>query len=232
MYIRTQGCNVGCDWCDSYYTWKPHNQEKVPPTIVSTPKEVSFSELYEKIVNANAAHVWFTGGEPTLQAEAIYKFLIQRSNEDNFIFHICTAGWLWHEALFDKLDFITVDIKPPSSKTFSHKDVIDKIYGNYGYKSEFKMVVGNNEEDKSYAMDMIIKYEEADWTLQPLYISEVDAKGKDPQEPKDPYMRADLSGWDFAKFAEWVNEEFKARANVRMGYQLHKHIWPNKLQGI
>ena len=33
LFVRIQGCPVGCDWCDSYYTWYPYRKSEIPEGI-------------------------------------------------------------------------------------------------------------------------------------------------------------------------------------------------------
>ena len=55
IFIRTSGCNLRCDWCDTpYASWKP----EVP--------EMSVQEILEKISAWNCDHVVLTGGEPMI----------------------------------------------------------------------------------------------------------------------------------------------------------------------
>ena len=71
-FIRLQGCNLNCVWCDTTEVWKKG-------------KETSNEELEERIKNSGqmdnilegTAHIVWTGGEPTLpqNQNAIRSFL-------------------------------------------------------------------------------------------------------------------------------------------------------------
>ena len=55
IFIRTSGCNLRCDWCDTpYASWKPEGPE------------MSVQEILEKISAWNCDHVVLTGGEPMI----------------------------------------------------------------------------------------------------------------------------------------------------------------------
>ena len=55
VFIRTSGCNLRCDWCDTpYASWKPEGQE------------MSVSDIVKKISGWNCNHFVLTGGEPML----------------------------------------------------------------------------------------------------------------------------------------------------------------------
>jgi 7-carboxy-7-deazaguanine synthase len=55
IFIRTSGCNLRCDWCDTpYASWKPEGPE------------MPVSEILKKVTSWNCNHVVLTGGEPML----------------------------------------------------------------------------------------------------------------------------------------------------------------------
>jgi len=53
IFIRTSGCNLRCNWCDTMYaSWNPEGDE------------MSLSEILEKVDLHPARHCVLTGGEP------------------------------------------------------------------------------------------------------------------------------------------------------------------------
>ena len=73
IFIRLQGCPVGCGWCDTKHTWYLDAQDKtIVGTIIIKKEDSSLyaymdSEcIYASIRDYSAKHVVITGGEPCL----------------------------------------------------------------------------------------------------------------------------------------------------------------------
>lgn len=67
LFVRTSGCNLNCKWCDSTYTWKKGKIEK------ST--KLTAERLEKEIRKYNFDIVIFTGGEPMLQQDRIWRMI-------------------------------------------------------------------------------------------------------------------------------------------------------------
>src|SRR5271169_1559146 len=58
VFVRTSGCNLRCDWCDTPYTsWMPEGSER------------SLDSIVEEVQGYAASHVVITGGEPMIAPE-------------------------------------------------------------------------------------------------------------------------------------------------------------------
>ena len=75
IFVRLQGCPVGCSWCDTKHTWDVLEKNRVAPELViQVDGEIGrWSELTaEELINFfmrkgfNAKHVVITGGEPCI----------------------------------------------------------------------------------------------------------------------------------------------------------------------
>ena len=80
-FVRFQGCNLRCSWCDTTYSFE---QENV--TAYRTAEEI-----YKIIKESGASCVTLTGGEPLLQPE-ISSLLKILNEDDSLLTHIETNG--------------------------------------------------------------------------------------------------------------------------------------------
>tara|TARA_R110001583_G_scaffold2233_7_gene16430 strand:+ start:15586 stop:16257 length:672 start_codon:yes stop_codon:yes gene_type:complete len=75
IFIRLQGCPVGCSWCDTKHTWEVELSDKVTKEVMlaksqETPQWAEFS--VEQILSLitergyQAKHIVITGGEPCM----------------------------------------------------------------------------------------------------------------------------------------------------------------------
>ncbi|MDN3716554.1 7-carboxy-7-deazaguanine synthase QueE [Vibrio breoganii] len=74
IFLRLQGCPVGCAWCDTKHTWEVDPNKSIEFSSVVNKKEESdyWSEYSEQelvdylLNNYSAKHVVITGGEPCI----------------------------------------------------------------------------------------------------------------------------------------------------------------------
>ena len=74
VFIRLQGCPVGCSWCDTQHTWEVKDELQIPFTEVlakTADEETWSSQNAQQLLtfieqNYSAKHVVITGGEPCM----------------------------------------------------------------------------------------------------------------------------------------------------------------------
>lgn len=73
VFVRLQGCEVGCPWCDTKHTWAVDKDREISimemlekEKDADTYASIDESELCDLIAGYRARHVVITGGEPCL----------------------------------------------------------------------------------------------------------------------------------------------------------------------
>ena len=115
IFVRLQGCPVGCSWCDTKHTWETLTENRVDPDLViqidgeiGRWAELDAKELIAQLVakGFTAKHIVITGGEP-----CIYDLrpLTQALSEQGYQCQIETSGTF--EVLCDPRTWVTVSPK-------------------------------------------------------------------------------------------------------------------------
>jgi len=126
-FIRLDGCNLKCKWCDT----------KNPPKST----EMDVFEIMDNIKTFNCKYITITGGEPLIHADIRTLIVLLKINE--YTVNIETNGTM----MLPKIDGIhyTVDIKTPSSKMVGHFN--DKILNQVSsIDREYKFIISNVED--------------------------------------------------------------------------------------
>lgn len=83
-FLRLSGCNLACDFCDSYYTWNWIGTKFIHPDKVDKKKEVhkmSLKAVFDKILAIGVSRVVISGGEPVLQQKQLIPLLKMLKSE-------------------------------------------------------------------------------------------------------------------------------------------------------
>lgn len=148
-FIRFQGCNLRCSWCDTAYSW----DKEITNELLSS------KEIYEYIKKNGSTNVTLTGGEPLIQ-DNIDELLKMLMSDENLKIHIETNGSVDIEPFKRKYDCLNLiyilDYKLPSSKMTKFMNLNN--LNSVGCNDVYKFVVGS-KEDLSMAYEIIKKYD-------------------------------------------------------------------------
>ena len=143
IFIRLQGCNYSCEWCDTKYA----QDEKQKENILNT------KEILQKVKKYECNYICFTGGEPLMQAGA-----------DKLLAHFCDEGYtvsLETNGYYSIKEIDTrvikiVDFKCPSSKMDNMNNFENIKYLNKNDEVKF-LIADRNDFD--WAKEVLNKYQ-------------------------------------------------------------------------
>ena len=125
VFIRLEGCNLRCSWCDTTYSYDGRSYTNK-----------TLEEILKEVDSHNLKRVCITGGEPFLTPNL--DILVKSLLDKNYFVFIETNGTLWNEGFkelnTDKL-YITCSPKPPLY--FVNKELLP-------YIKELKFIVDEN----------------------------------------------------------------------------------------
>ncbi len=153
IFIRTTGCNLRCNYCDTEYAYTKGNNKTI-------------NEIIDEITKYQCKKICLTGGEPLIQEDSIK--LIKRLLKQNYIICLETNGSKDIKPLKKKKNLlISLDIKCPSSKM--EKKMLFENIKFLENKDQLKFVI-KDKKDYDYAKNILKKYStKCDSFFQPVW---------------------------------------------------------------
>lgn len=204
VFVRFQGCAIACRNCDSKNTWKFDDAKNVLISkVVEEVKELATSE------GRSVKRVSITGGDPMDPRFRVSLInLIREFKTEDFWINIEASGLEYDEIVFNNVDFISMDIKPPSTGVQFLPEPVLKTIENYHHKLQLKSVVAD-KRDYEFNMEMLqlMKREsqkDFPWVLTPCF----EPKENFPEDRfKNIIMWNELNGSQFRVIGQqhkWV----------------------------
>ena len=164
IFVRLQGCTVGCVNCDSMETWEFKGEPVETDKIIEQIEKLSANRPY---------WVSLTGGDPLHpKHETGLIELSKKLKDKNYKLNIEASGTRIPEELFNMMDYISCDFKTPSTGVRTPQRVLEKLVENYGDRYQIKSVI-SDKKDFDAALEMYQKlnekFEEINWILTPCF---------------------------------------------------------------
>lgn len=147
LFIRMQGCNLRCEWCDTKYAVGFKSEES---------RAYKKDELLEIIKKENVDFIEFTGGEPAM-CKGLPELCLELVNAGYEVALETNGSIPLHE--YDKRVIKIVDFKAPDSGMSDFNDF--DIVGSLTKNDEVKFVVAS-DYDYMWTKKIIKKYKLAE----------------------------------------------------------------------
>ncbi len=201
VFVRFQGCTIGCLNCDSKETWD------FDGSLKSLDEVLAAVEKESNLGNFRVKRVSITGGDPFHpKHEKGVLELARALKKKGFYINVEAAGTRVVDGIFDIIDFISFDFKTPSTGVKTSEKLLERLLTQYGTKSQIKSVIAD-KKDFEFVYDTFFRLGQdsvAPWVLTPCY------------EPHEDFPKE-----RFINILKW-NEEFGGPFRV-IGQQ-HKWI--------
>lgn len=194
-FIRLAGCNLRCNYCDTKYA-----------LAQDSGKEMTVSEILEKVNEFNVKNITLTGGEPLIHKDI--EKLIYKLIKNGYKVNIETNGSVDIEKFLNKC-LITMDYKCPSSlmENTMMLENLEKLTEN----DVLKFVI--RKEDFNTVEKILREYKLKSY----IYISPV-------------FNEIEMA--DIVEFMKKCNFNDINMSKVRLQLQLHKIIWSPDMKGV
>ena len=168
IFVRYQGCSVGCLNCDSKDTWV-FNQE------MGQSLEMIMEAVYKEGFNGNIKNVSITGGDPLHPSHVPHVLeLVKSLKEKGYYINLEAAGTRVVDEIFDLVDYVSFDFKTPSTGVKTPLKNISKMIMQYPNKFQVKAVI-SDQRDFSATFEAFSALNEEGhgmpfpWVLTPCY---------------------------------------------------------------
>lgn len=134
VFIRLQGCNLNCSYCDTRYACEDQKCE-----------DLQVREIIENVQEYGCERVTITGGEPTIHTD--FYSLVTALCNDGYLVNIETNGTTSAEEIKDAVYSsvrVTMDHKCPSSGMNAKMHINN--YRGLRETDALKFVVGSHED--------------------------------------------------------------------------------------
>ncbi|MCO4792307.1 MAG: 7-carboxy-7-deazaguanine synthase QueE [Bacteriovoracaceae bacterium] len=164
VFVRFQGCNIGCLNCDSKDTWEFEDR-------LGLSMDEILVQIHEKSNSGRIRRVSITGGDPLhpKNVPAVSKLARELKARRYFVNIEASGTRLVHE-VFDSIDFISFDFKTPSTGVETPLESVKKLSEQYEGRFQIKSVI-ENEKDFDYVLGAAEKLGEFSfpWVLTPAF---------------------------------------------------------------
>ncbi len=137
IFVRLQGCAIGCVNCDSKDTWQFSAQKYSTQEILA---EVKKYQPCQKVS--------ITGGDPLdpIHKEGLLK-LLHALKDHGYWLNLEASGQRFDEDIFSLVDFISWDIKTPSTQVAQPMKELELFYAHKS-SSQIKAVIASLSDFK------------------------------------------------------------------------------------
>lgn len=165
VFVRFQGCSIGCVNCDSMETWS-----------FKEGRQLSVLEVYSEVEKAaeGLKRVTITGGDPLhpKHTPAVLA-LCQKFSEKGFFINIEASGTRFCSDVFDAASYVSFDYKTPSTGVKTSLELVEKLIQEYPESYQIKSVVAN-DRDFEYILVALKSltekgYQPPNWVITPCF---------------------------------------------------------------
>jgi 7-carboxy-7-deazaguanine synthase len=163
VFVRTSGCNLRCQWCDTPYTsWRPEGTDW------------ELGEIVSEVLGHGARHVVVTGGEPMIMPDIIA--LTERFKAAGLHITIETAGTVFHPVACDLMSISPklANSTPSQDASWAARhdrlriqpDVLAELMSRYEYQLKF-VVSGKQDLEELCGLVELLKADRGRVILMP-----------------------------------------------------------------
>lgn len=137
IFVRYQGCNIGCLNCDSKDTWdfSPESAQDFESVL---------AQVHSEGFNGAIKNVSITGGDPLHPSHVPHVLsLVKALKERGYYLNLEAAGTRVVDEIFDLVDYISFDFKTPSTGVKTPLKNISKMIAQYPGKFQVKSVIAD-----------------------------------------------------------------------------------------
>ncbi len=140
IFVRYQGCTVGCLNCDSKETWD--FTEEMGQSLESI-----LESIHKEGFSGSIKNVSITGGDPLHPRHVPHVLaLVKLLKQKKYYINIEAAGTRVVDEIFDLVDYISFDFKTPSTGVKTPLQNIAKMISQYPGKFQIKAVIADKED--------------------------------------------------------------------------------------